>query len=74
MHSFRMGVKDLKLTTDEVSGNEEQLAETGKYEIYDAENKLLDKGKYVVVWKLVNGSWKMYRDIWNTSMPAAPAK
>ena len=23
------------------------------------------KGKYVVVWKKINGSWKMYIDIWN---------
>jgi ketosteroid isomerase-like protein len=70
----RMGVKDLKLIIDDISGNEDQIAETGKYEIYGAENKLLDKGKYVVVWKPVNGSWKMYRDIFNTSMPATPAK
>ena len=50
------------------------LSETGHYEIYAAENKLLDKGKYVVVWKSVNGVWKMYRDIFNTSMPAVAAK
>jgi ketosteroid isomerase-like protein len=68
---IRMGVKDLKLMTDDVAGNEDQLAETGRYEIYGAENKLLDKGKYVVVWKPVNGSWKLYRDIFNTSLPAA---
>ena len=71
---IRMGVKDLKMTIDDISGNADQIAETGKYEIYGAENKLLDKGKYIVVWKPVNGNWKMYRDIFNTSMPAAPAK
>jgi len=71
---IRMGVKDVKLMTDDVSGNADQLAETGRYEIYAAENKMLDKGKYVVVWKPENGAWKMYRDIWNSSMPAAPAK
>ena len=71
---IRMGVKDLKLVIEDISGNEDQIAETGKYEIYGGENKLLDQGKYIVVWKPVNGSWKMYRDIFNTSMPAAPAK
>jgi len=71
---IRMGVKDMKLSTDDISGNEEQIAETGTYEIYGSESKLLDKGKYIVVWKSVNGSWKMYRDIFNTSMPAATAK
>ena len=71
---IRSGVKDLKLSTDDISGNAEQLAETGNYEIYGDQNKLLDKGKYVVVWKSQNGNWKMYRDIWNTNMPAKPAK
>ncbi len=69
-----MGVKDVKLVSDDIAGNAEIISETGHYEIYAAENKMIDKGKYVVVWKPVNGVWKMYRDIWNTSMAAAPAK
>lgn len=71
---IRMGIKDFKLITDEVSGNENQLAETGRYELYGDGNKLIDKGKYVVVWQPSNGNWKLHRDIWNSSMPAAPAK
>ena len=71
---IRMGVKDLKMIIDDISGSEDQIAETGRYEIYGAENKLLDQGKYIVVWKPVNGSWKMYRDIFNTSMPAVSAR
>ena len=71
---IRAGVKGAKLSTDDISGTAEQLAETGNYEMYGDNNKLLDKGKYVAVWKLENGKWKMYRDIWNTSMAAAPAK
>ncbi|MDQ3682200.1 MAG: DUF4440 domain-containing protein [Bacteroidota bacterium] len=69
-----MGVKEVKLTVDDIAGNADIISETGRYEILAAENKMLDKGKYVVVWKPVNGVWKMYRDIWNTSMPAAPVK
>jgi ketosteroid isomerase-like protein len=71
---IRMGVKDVKLVIDDIAGNADIISETGHYEIYAAENKMLDKGKYVVVWKPENGAWKMYRDIFNTSMPAAPAK
>ena len=71
---IRMGVKDAKLITEEVIGNAELLAETGKYEVYLADNKLADKGKYIVIWKPVEGGWKMYRDIFTTSLPAAPAK
>src|SRR6266487_4079655 len=72
--AIRMGVKDVKLITDDVTGNAEVLVETGRYEMYGDNNKLLDKGKYVVIWKPENGEWKLYRDIWNTSMPPASAK
>ena len=44
------------------------------YELYDAENKMIDKGKYVVVWKPVNGEWKLFRDIFNSDMPAAASQ
>jgi hypothetical protein len=69
-----MGVKDLKLSTEDISGNAKQVVETGRYEIYGDKNKFLEKGKYVVVWKFENGTWKMYRDIWNSSMPVEGAK
>jgi ketosteroid isomerase-like protein len=72
--AIRMGVKDIKLTTDDVTGNGEIAGETGNYEMYGDNNKLLDKGKYVVIWKNENGEWKSYRDIWNTSMPAKSKK
>jgi ketosteroid isomerase-like protein len=70
--ALRMGVKDLKLNITDVSGGGDLYAETGTYEMLGAENKSLDKGKYVVVWKKDKGNWKMYRDIWNSNM-AMPA-
>ena len=45
--------------------------DTGKFRILGADGKQVDHGKYVVVWKKENGAWKIYRDIWNTSQPAA---
>jgi ketosteroid isomerase-like protein len=67
---LRTGVKDFKLTTDDVTGNADMLAETGRYEVFGAGNKSLDKGKYVVTWRNYNGTWKIFRDIWNTSIAA----
>ncbi|WP_205512007.1 YybH family protein [Longitalea arenae] len=67
--AIRMGMKDLKITTQDVVGSAEVLAETGTYEMIGANNKTIDKGKYVVVWKPENGTWKIYRDIGNSSMP-----
>jgi ketosteroid isomerase-like protein len=71
---IRMGMKDLRLTTVDLIGNTDLLVETGTYEMYGDANKLLDKGKYVVVWKRENGAWKIYRDIGNSNLPATPVK
>lgn len=72
--TMRMGVKDIKLNVDNVTGNKDILVETGTYEMLGNNNQLLEKGKYVTVLKKENGNWKIFRDIWNTNTPAASAK
>jgi ketosteroid isomerase-like protein len=67
--AIRSGMKDLKVTTVDLTGNAELLAETGMFEVYGEGNKLMDKGKYVVIWKPENDGWKIYRDIGNSNMP-----
>ena len=69
-----MGIRNIKLTTQEVMGGKDAVAETGKYEMMDAGGKTLDNGKYIAVWKEENGKWKMYRDEWNSAMPVAATK
>ncbi|MGV3528621.1 MAG: YybH family protein [Flavisolibacter sp.] len=66
---MRMGAKNLKLNTDDVTGSSNLLTETGSYDIIGADNNSLDKGKYVVVWKKEGNEWKLYRDIWNSNQP-----
>lgn len=70
---YKMGIRNIKLTTAEVMGGKDAVVETGTYEIL-GDKASFDKGKFIVVWKEENGKWKMHRDIWNTDMPAAPAK
>ena len=72
--ALRMGVKDFKLNITDITGGGDVYVETGTYEMFGANNISLDNGKYVAVWKKENGNWKMYRDIWNSNMPAAPTK
>lgn len=72
--AIRSGMKELKINTVDLIGNAEMLAETGTFEVYGDNNKLLDKGKYVVIWRPENGGWKIYRDIGNSSMPPQPTK
>jgi len=68
------GVKELVLTTTETEGHGDTAIEVGSYRMDAAAGKTVDRGKYVVIWKRENGQWKVHRDIWNTSMPAPPAR
>lgn len=72
--AIRMGIKDIKLNVTEVKGKEDLLLEVGTYEMYGDNNVLLEKGKYMSALKKENGTWKIFRDIWNTNALPAPAK
>jgi ketosteroid isomerase-like protein len=65
----RLGVKTIKLTSTEVIGQPEAVVETGEYVLEGDDGAMLDRGKYIVVWREENNQWKLFRDIWNTSMP-----
>ena len=41
----------------------------GTYTLMDAGGTTIDEGKYIVIWRNVDGAWKMHRDIWNSSVP-----
>ena len=64
------GVKGATLTTLEVDEQGDTAYEVGKYELRGEGNKVLDHGKYVVVWKRAQGQWRLHRDIWNSNLPA----
>ena len=68
----KMGMRQIKLTIDEVLGGKDGVTETGKYEVFGDGGASLDKGKYMVMWIEENGKWKMHRDVWNSDA-AAPA-
>jgi ketosteroid isomerase-like protein len=68
------GVKGMKLTTLDVVESGDLAAESGKAELHGADGPVLESGKYLVVWKRVDGRWKILRDIWNSNAPAPVAK
>ncbi len=72
--AMNMGIKSAKLETIEVEGMGKTAYEVGKYQLFAAGDQMLDQGKYIVIWKQVEGKWKLHRDIWNTSMPAPKAE
>jgi uncharacterized protein (TIGR02246 family) len=66
-------VKGFVVDTVDTDKEDDLGIETGTYEVKGPDDATLDKGKYVVVWKKDDGKWKMYRDIWNSSVAAPPA-
>jgi ketosteroid isomerase-like protein len=65
-----MGIKTVTLETNEVEGYSNTAHEVGRYTLQGDGGRVLDTGKYVVIWKQEAGQWKLHRDIWNSSRPA----
>lgn len=62
-----MGIAAAQLETVELDHHHDTAIEIGRYTLRTADDVIADEGKYVVVWKLEDASWKLHRDIWNTS-------
>src|ERR1043166_1235607 len=64
---------DLTLTPDDVQQSGDLAVETGRYMVHVVPKgttmQVTDSGKYVVVWKKIDGRWKIYRDIFNSDLP-----
>ncbi len=65
-----MGIKEAKLEAVEAEGHGDTAIEVGKYTLLAEGGQVADAGKYVVIWRKVDGVWKLHRDIWNSSQPA----
>ena len=47
--------------------------QTGTFKVTDAAGATVDAGKYLSVLEKRDGKWLLFRDIWNSDMPPAPA-
>jgi uncharacterized protein (TIGR02246 family) len=71
-----LGLKNVNLTFAPteivVSGSGDMAYDIGTYALgFDSDNgPVKDEGKYVVVWKKVDGGWKVAADIFNSNGPA----
>ena len=66
---FEMGIDNGVLTTTKATAYGDTAIEEGNFVINAADGSMIDKGKYMVIWKKVDGVWKYDKDIWNSSMP-----
>lgn len=64
-----MGIKRAELEIIETEQHGDTAIEMSRYRLSGADGELMDEGKYIVVWKQVDGSWKLHRDIWTSSVP-----
>ena len=65
-----MGIKTAQLEIVEVEDHGDTAIEMSTYTLQGEAGQLLDRGKYLVIWKQEAGQWKLHRDIFNSSMPA----
>lgn len=62
-----MGVGDGMLETLELDVHGDTAAEVGQGVLKTKAGQVIDTAKYIVLWKRENGTWKWYRDIYNSN-------
>ena len=64
------GIKGLNLTNLELEIQGDTAHEVGTYELVADGGVVADSGKFIVIWKRIDGIWRLHRDMINTSRPA----
>ena len=67
--ALQSGITQVSLKTVELYGSGVHCTEVGRYELHDKGGKLLDRGKYIVIWQRERGEWKLLRDMFSTNLP-----
>lgn len=70
---LKAGVTEFKEETTALYGNAEQIVDEGTYVLTYGQG-VTERGKYINVWKPVNGSWRIQANIWNADPPPATSK
>jgi uncharacterized protein (TIGR02246 family) len=63
------GGSQMKITPVEIMQADGMAVEVGTFVDTAPDGSHRDHGRYIAVWKNVGGTWMLYRDIWNSSMP-----
>jgi uncharacterized protein (TIGR02246 family) len=64
------GIAGVGLKTLEIFGQSPTVTEVGQYELSDKTGKVIDHGKYIVIWRREGGHWKLLRDMFSTNVTA----
>lgn len=66
-----LGIRSVELHTGEVEQHGDRVTEVNTATLLGAGDQVIDEVKYIVIWKREGGEWKIHRDIFNSSRPAA---
>lgn len=58
----------IELHASGINGNTDFIIEDGSYNFPDGKGGSFDKGKFIAIWKMEDGVWKIYREIWNSDL------
>lgn len=71
---IKFGINEFREVTTALYGNDDYLINEGNYFMIYGKENTNEKGKFINIWKKIDGDWKIYSNIWNTNIPATPAK
>ena len=63
------GIYEFKEVSSSLYGSKDYLIDEGTYHLIYGEDRIVDNGKYINIWKNDNGVWKIYSNIWNSNLP-----
>jgi ketosteroid isomerase-like protein len=63
------GVHQFEEISTAMYGGGNFIVDEGNYFMIYGPDSTSERGKYINVWKKVNGNWKIYSNIWNSSLP-----
>ncbi len=61
------GISEFREETTDLYGTAELLIDQGNYIMVFGEDHTVEQGKYLNVWKFVDGDWKIYSNIWSAN-------
>ena len=62
----------IEITSMETQSHGDVGHNLGTFTVRGADDVVVDTGKFIEIWKRVNGEWKLYADIYNSDIPPAP--
>jgi ketosteroid isomerase-like protein len=63
------GITSADLRLENIYGTEDLIVEEGELTLYNGDAAVAVE-KYIVLWKKEDGKWKLFRDIFNSNLPA----